>query len=215
MAALSRAMSPRVRIALFAACAAALPFAAAVLWHRAGPPAASAELARAEKEAPHDLREAVEALEKRLAASPNDVDGWAMLARSYTMLGEQKKAADASARIAELRARDPGRLARQAEEMIAQAGGMVSPEARRLIAASLALDPKDARARFFTGLARAQEGDGAAALEIWLALAADTPQEAPWREGLEANIARLAEETGTGAEQLAALRRAAETRRGG
>src|SRR4051812_37290836 len=113
-------------------------------------------LARARAEAPHDLDLNVAALAARLERAPNDADGWAMLARSYLMLGDNAAASDASLRVAALRAGDPSQLAREAESRIATAGGVVEPDARKLLDATLAMDPTDVRARFFRALADAQ-----------------------------------------------------------
>jgi cytochrome c-type biogenesis protein CcmH len=44
------------------------------------------------------IRSMVEGLESRLQDSPDDVEGWIMLARSYRVLGETQKAAEALAR---------------------------------------------------------------------------------------------------------------------
>jgi cytochrome c-type biogenesis protein CcmH len=166
-------------------------------------------LERARAEAPHDLDIGVAALAARLERAPDDVDGWALLARSYLTMGDNAAASDASLRVAALRARDPGHLAREAETRIAIAGGVVEPDARRLVDATLALDPSDVRARFFRGLAEAQ----ADRLEMWFALEADAAPDAPWLDGLRANIERLTEEVEVDAATLAALREAATARR--
>ena len=44
----------------------------------------------------------VAGLAARLEENPDDPDGWAMLIRSYLTLGDEKKAAEAKARIKEL-----------------------------------------------------------------------------------------------------------------
>lgn len=49
-----------------------------------------------------DIRAMVSRLAERLAREPNDRNGWLMLARSYEVLGEPEKAAEARARAAAL-----------------------------------------------------------------------------------------------------------------
>ena len=48
------------------------------------------------------IRSMVEKLANRLKSEPNDLNGWRRLARSYRVLGEQKKAAEAEQRAIEL-----------------------------------------------------------------------------------------------------------------
>ncbi|MBV8165604.1 MAG: hypothetical protein JO021_02350 [Alphaproteobacteria bacterium] len=172
-------------------------------------PLAAAPLARARAEAPHDLEQGIASLVARLEKSPDDVDGWALLASSYLMVGNDPAAAEASLHVAALRAQDPGALAREAETRIADAGGRVQPMARRLLEGTLALDPTNVRARFFLGLAQAQDDRSRQALETWLALEADAPPDAGWLDGLHANIDRLVEAAAIDASTVASLRQAA------
>lgn len=60
-----------------------------------GPPDAATIVAR------------VEALEKRLAAEPEDVEGWKMLGRSFMALDRPKEAVGAWSRAAQLAPSDP------------------------------------------------------------------------------------------------------------
>ncbi len=54
------------------------------------------------KEREQFIRSMVERLAERLKLDPDNLDGWRRLARSYTVLGEQKKAAIAEQRVKEL-----------------------------------------------------------------------------------------------------------------
>jgi tetratricopeptide (TPR) repeat protein len=56
---------------------------------------------------------------------------------------------------------------------------------------ALKLEPKQPAARFFSGLAYKQEGKTREALQTWKALLDDSPADAPWRAGLEREIADL------------------------
>jgi len=161
-------------------------------------------LDRARQEAPHDLNAAVAKLEQRLAKEPDDADGWSLLSRSYELLGQHDKAEDAARHAAALGAKsgDAATQSESAEALVSANQGKVVPEARRLFAAALAADPTDPRARFFLGLADAQEGKSEDALGRWLALEADSPADAPWLEGLRANIERLAGSMGVSADEL-------------
>jgi cytochrome c-type biogenesis protein CcmH len=186
---------------------------ALAVYSLSGQPAINADpvLERARKEAPHDLAASVAQLAARLEAEPEDLDGWRLLSRSYALLGETEKAAEAARHVAELGARRPADAtahSAQAENLVVAAGGTVTAEARRLFQASLAADPGDPRARFFLALALAQDGQPHDALAHWLALEADSPMDAPWREGLAANIERLANDAGVGVPELVQRRAA-------
>jgi len=163
----------------------------------AGDPGALDRLQDQPYHAPHadaPLDPGIAALAARLQRAPDDPDGWALLARAYALQGDDADAAEADLHVAALRAHDPGQLARQAELRIAEAGGVVEPVARRLIEATLALDPSDVRARYLLGLAQAQDGEAQVALATWRALAADAPDDAPWRPALRAAIVSLGED---------------------
>jgi cytochrome c-type biogenesis protein CcmH len=165
-------------------------------------------LEQARQEAPHDLEAAVKELEARLAKEPDDQDGWRLLARSYQQLGAPDKAAEASRRAAALGAAggDAASQSAHGEDLVTAANGTVGPDARQAFAAALAADPGDPRARFFLGLAAAQDGNNDDALQRWLALERDSPADAPWLDGLRANIGRLASAMGLGTDALAQRR---------
>lgn len=174
------------------------------------PATATVPLDQARKEAPHDLEAAVQQLEARLAKDPNDQDGWRLLERSYTELGDTDKAADAARRAAALGATAGDAEAQSAhgEDLVTAANGVVGADARQAFEAALAADPSDPRARFFLGLAAAQAGNTDEALQRWLALDHDSPPDAPWLDGLRANIGRLAQQAGISTADLESRRAA-------
>jgi hypothetical protein len=54
-----------------------------------------------------------------------------------------------------------------------------------------AIDPAHPGADYFLGYAYRQSGEIRAARSVWASLIARSPPDAPWREGLEAEVARL------------------------
>jgi cytochrome c-type biogenesis protein CcmH len=196
----SRAALAMLLVLPFAAIAATIALNGSALWRTAERTTAPTNpaLAEARKEAPHDLDGAVKQLEARLAAQPNDQDGWRLLARSYAELGQTDKAAEAARRAAALGAPagDAEALSARGEDLVTANGGTVVADARQAFQAALAADPGDPRARFFLGLASAQGGNNDDALGQWLALERDSAANAPWLDGLRANIGRLAKEMG-------------------
>ena len=174
------------------------------------PSAPTVPIDQARKEAPHDLEGAVKQLEARLAKEPNDQDGWRLLARSYTELGDTAKAEDAARHAAALGAAPGDAEAQSArgEDLVEAAKGVVTPDARQAFVAALAADPQDPRARFFLGLAAAQDGRTDEAVQRWLELERDSPPDAPWLQGLRANLDRLAQQAGIATDELAKRRSA-------
>ena len=65
-----------------------------------------------------------------------------------------------------------------------------------LFAAALAIDPKDARARFYLAVGESQAGHLEAALVAWVALESDSPADAPWRPMVAAQIEETAKKLG-------------------
>ncbi|WP_137388036.1 c-type cytochrome biogenesis protein CcmI [Rhodoligotrophos defluvii] len=131
-------------------------------------------------------------VEERLAAKPDDVQGWRVLAPIYVRQGRYADAAKAYGRIMMLEGERPDLLASYAEALILANGGLVSEQARQAVDRALALDAKLPKARFYKGLAAKQDGDTAQALSIWRALLKDAPADAPWRSVVETNVAALA-----------------------
>jgi cytochrome c-type biogenesis protein CcmH len=111
-------------------------------------------------------------LETRLKATPDDAQGWAMLGRSYVVTQRYGDAAKAYARANALSIEQP-----QADWLVAAgaAQGLASPErdlraSRPLFEQALTLDPGNAEALWYGGLAALQSGDMATAYRHWLAL---------------------------------------------
>jgi cytochrome c-type biogenesis protein CcmH len=69
-----------------------------------------------------------------------------------------------------------------------EAQGMVSAEAHALFTKALALDAKLPKARFFDALALKQEGKTEEAKAAFEAFLKDTPEDAPWRPMLLAEM---------------------------
>jgi cytochrome c-type biogenesis protein CcmH len=139
----------------------------------------------------NDFEALVAKVEAHLASHPDDAKGWAVVAPAYKQLGRYQDAANAYANV--LRLSTPtADLYTSLGQMIAIANqGLVTAEAAKAFDVALALDPKHPAARFFKALGLKQEGKTEEALAIWNALLKDTPADAPWRAGLEQEIASI------------------------
>jgi cytochrome c-type biogenesis protein CcmH len=160
------------------------------------------ELAR-DAAAPEDAAASAAALEKQLAAKPDDVEGWNRLARIEAGLQRWDKSADAYRRAMALA---PGRADIEAalgEVEVMGAGGVVTPAAHADFTAVLAKDPGNAMARYYLALGDAQEGRTGEAIAAWQKLAAAAPAGAPLRDDLRRRIDATAQAAGIAAPPLA------------
>lgn len=135
-------------------------------------------------------------LESRLAGDPQDAEGWLVLARVYERMGRYDDAAAAYRRIVGLGRGGPEVLASLGEVLVAAAGGQVGRDARLAFAEAIEADPGNPRARYYAGLAMAQDGRLAEGLAVWRSLAADAPPDAPWLAVVERQIANAAASLG-------------------
>jgi cytochrome c-type biogenesis protein CcmH len=145
---------------------------------------------------PQDMALLVERLAARMAETPDDPEGWRLLGRTYLQLNRPEEAVAALRQALARGADGPSAWASLGEALVAANQGLIVAEAREAFAAVLKRDPGDPRARYYAGLALAQDGRPHEALETWVALAADGPADAPWREVVMAQIARAAEDLG-------------------
>ncbi|MBY8821721.1 tetratricopeptide repeat protein [Sphingomonas colocasiae] len=137
--------------------------------------------------------QAIAKLEARLKANPQDVQGWQLLGWAFFETGRFPEAATAYRRATAL-APDKADLWSALGEALA-----LSTEKRELpkdaadaFARAIALDPKDARARYFLAVGKDVAGDHKGALDAWFALLADTPAGAPWEADLRRTIEEVA-----------------------
>ena len=134
----------------------------------------------------------VAGLAARLEEQPDDLEGWRMLGRSYQVLGEPQKAADAYRQVAAAR---PDDLAAQLDYAVAllttAPDGPVPPAALEQLRRVLTLDSQNPAALFHLGQAAAQAGDAAAARAHWQRLIAQVPADAPERAQIQRLLDQL------------------------
>jgi len=85
---------------------------------------------------------------------------------------------------------DATSLDSMAETLTAIAGGLVTEDARKILERSLALEPKNPRARFYIALSMEQAGQADAARDAFEALAKQSPDDAPWLPLVNEHIAK-------------------------
>ncbi len=75
--------------------------------------------------------------------------------------------------------------------LVGHADGFVTPAAVQAFGRAKAINPAHPGADYFLGFAYRQSGEIRAARNVWAGLVENSPPDAPWRPGLEAEIARM------------------------
>lgn len=75
--------------------------------------------------------------------------------------------------------------------LVGHADGFVTPAAVQAFGRAKMIDPAHPGAEYFLGFAYLQSGEVVAARNVWKGLLAASPPDAPWVEGLTAEVARL------------------------
>ena len=137
------------------------------------------------------IEELIGKVEARLAAKPDDAQGWAVIAPIYVRTGRFADAANAYARVLTLQGESVQRLSGFAEATVMANNGVVTDTARKAFKRILELDPQRTEAAFGLALAKEQDGDLAAALADYRQMLAAAPPDANWQPALEERIKAL------------------------
>jgi cytochrome c-type biogenesis protein CcmH len=189
-------LSPRLALAL----ALLLPMTALVLYLALGAPdvpdqpyaARGPERTLASASGPVELDKEAAALTDKLKANPENDAEWLRLAQVQAALGHWQKSAEAYREALRITKGRPDVAAAYGEMLVMAADGIVTPGARDAFTAALGRDPKNMAARYYLGLAEAQQGNTQAAVDAWQRLLTDLPPTSELRGELEARIAEAA-----------------------
>lgn len=123
-----------------------------------------------------DIDAMVSSLAERLQDNPDDLNGWKMLGRSYMQLKNLPGAVAAFERAVELESSQNAQtLADLGEAVLLEDGRTLNGRAGQLFASSLAVDPANPKALFYSGLAAMERGNTELAATRWEALLATGP----------------------------------------
>ncbi|PVY79347.1 cytochrome c-type biogenesis protein CcmH [Cupriavidus alkaliphilus] len=175
---------------------AALPSAAILLYLHLGNPVAlwRADDLPAAGGSEHQLSGAqvegmVNQLAQRLREAPGDAQGWAMLARSYSVLERHADAAAAYARAVELAPEVAALRSDYADVLATLNGGVLDGAPMAQVRQALALDPDDPKGLALAAGAAAQRGDRPAAIGYWEHLYRLLPADSQTAARIAANLA--------------------------
>ena len=139
---------------------------------------------------PEQVQAMAEKLAARLEQNPDDVDGWATLARTYAALGRYADAARAFKRLTELIPNNAQLLADYADILAMAQGRRLAGEPVNIIQQALKSDPKHPKALALAGTAAFEARDFKNAVVYWERLLAELQ---PGTEGYQSVSGGIAE----------------------
>ncbi len=155
--------------------AVALPLAAMGTYFELGNPDALAPQAPREQVTAAQVEAMVASLAQRLKANPDDPQGWAMLGRSYRVMGRYGEAAEAFANAGKVVDENSQLLTEYAESLALAQQGNLTGKPSELLDKALKLDPSNLYARVLAGSAAYERADYALAVSHWEKVLAQLP----------------------------------------
>jgi len=125
----------------------------------------------------------------KMEKDPGNLEGWAMLARSYRIMGRNQDAAKAYARAGNFIDSDPQLLADYADVLAANANGSFVGKPLQLINQALKLDPNNLMALWLSGTVSYNSGNYKAAVKTWEKLVNQMPPDTDDARAIQGSIA--------------------------
>jgi cytochrome c-type biogenesis protein CcmH len=169
--------------------AVAIPLVALGIYLATGSPDALDPARRQQDVSMKEIEAMVQGLADRLERNPEDVDGWKMLGRSYTVMGRFAEAASAYSKAAARAPRDPQLLVDLADALAMARGQKLAGEPEELVLRALQIDPKNLKGLALAGTAAFEKSDFAGAARYWERMLPLLPADADEdRKQVQANV---------------------------
>jgi len=146
------------------------------------------------------IDEMVAKLAARLQQQPDDLKGWVMLARTYSILKRYSEAEVAYENVLRLGGENAGLLTDYADATVMANGGTFTDESGALLIRALQLDPDNVKGLWLAGHWKNQSGEQAEALRYWQQAAAKLPPGSEDAAVIAQQISRVQEKAGIEAE---------------
>jgi len=161
----------------------AIPLCAVLLYQLMGsaemidrlPQAQTAQSQPARSQPVASIEEMVAQLATRLQQQPDDLQGWVMLARTYSMTKRYNEAESAYENVLRLGGENANLLVDYADTMAMANGGQFNDESGALLTRALELDPDNVKGLWLAGHWKNQAGAQANALDYWQQAALKLP----------------------------------------
>jgi cytochrome c-type biogenesis protein CcmH len=155
--------------------------------------AAAPASAQAQGGSPHSTSfEAIRAMADKLAArlkyNPDDGAGWAMLARSYNVLGRFAEASDAYAQAEKRLPPDAQLMADHADALAMSQGQKLAGEPLAMLQRALKVDPANLKALALMGTAAYDRKDYKGAIGYWEKVVKTAPADSEFTQSLQASL---------------------------
>jgi cytochrome c-type biogenesis protein CcmH len=121
------------------------------------------------------IDEMVAQLAARLQQQPDDLKGWVMLARTYSITKRYNEAESAYENVLRLGGENANLLVDYADTMVMANGGQFNDESGALLTRALELDPDNVKGLWLAGHWKNQSGAQADALDYWQQAALKLP----------------------------------------
>ncbi len=172
-----------------------LPLGAVLLYLILGSPVALNPQSQEKQFSQDDIERMVSGLSAKLEKEPDNLKGWAMLARSYKSMGRIPEALRAYERAGSLVETSPELLVDYADALAASSGGF-TPKVNGLINKALQLDPTNAQGLWMRGTAAFEARQYGKAIADWQRLLAMLEPGSEDARVVEGNIAEAQEKGG-------------------
>lgn len=181
----------------------AVPLLALGLYFVVGNPRALSPVAMpadaGEQITPAQIEAMVAKLAERMKQNPADPKGWAMLAKSYAVMGRFDDAVAAYGKSVERAPNDANVLADYADALAMARGQSLQGEPEALILRALKIDPDHAKSLALAGTVAFDKKDYSGALKYWEKLATLLPPDSEMARGVQGSIAEARGLAGGGA----------------
>lgn len=137
----------------------------------------------------HDFSAALENLIARLSSNPEDVEGWVMLARTYTAMERYTEASNTYAKLADLVPNNPQILSDYARTLALRNQGTLAGKPTELLYQALGIDPQYPPALALAGHAEFEQEHYEKASAHWEKLLAAIPVDSPLAKSVKDSIA--------------------------
>lgn len=138
------------------------------------------------------LQESIDKLEEKLKKNPNDVEGMALLARSYFVLENYAAAAQVLERLVKMRPRDVDAMADLADALAASSPERtLSGRPISLVKAALAVNPRHPKSLALAATYAMQNNQTAEAIAYWRRLRALMPPDSEQQQRVDAILASM------------------------
>ena len=169
-----------------------VPIAAAALYWQIGAPGALSPQAASEQDTTQPGREQIDAMiaqvKQRLEREPDNVEGWAILARTHYTMGNFKEATVAYEKLKALIPYDADMLADYADASAMSQGRNFAGKPMELVRLALQIDPTQWKALAMSGSEAFERKDYKAAADIWQRLQDTAPADSPIRQRIQGSI---------------------------